>query len=134
MKQFVILGEVASKKNNKEIAYKYLKGGKKIPFLRCSDRYNKWHASALEQLLFQKQGAYYEKAKLLIKFYYGTLRDKDADNGTSSVFDTLVNAGILKDDNWKVAGRYFVDSDYDKSNPRVEIKIYDLDERLTIDF
>lgn len=134
MKQFVILGEVASKKNNKEIAYKYLKGGKKIPFLRCSDRYNKWHDSALEQLMLQRKGAYYERAKLIIKFYYGTLRDKDADNGTSSIFDTLVDAGILKDDNWKVAGRYFVDSDYDKSNPRVEINIYEPTEKLTIDF
>lgn len=134
MKQFVILGEVASKKNNKEIAYKFLKDGKKIPFIRCSDRYTKWHDSALEQLMIQRKGAYYEKAKLLIKFYYGTLRDKDADNGTSSVFDTLVDAGILKDDNWKVAGRYAVDSEYDKSNPRVEIWILNLDEKYTLEF
>lgn len=131
MKEFVLHGNVPSKKNSKEIRIIYKKtpkGPKPIPQVRSSDRYMAWHDSAVQEILFQKRGFCTERCKMILNFYWGDNIRRDSDNGTSSIFDTLVDAGILPDDNWKVINRYQVFNDYDKSNPRCEIKIFDPNE------
>ena len=128
MTKFVIKGEVASKKNNKQIV---IRGSR--PFLTTSQRYKDWHENAVTQLLMQKRGFSIECCKIVITFYYGTLRQKDADNGTSSIFDTLKDVGIIPDDNWQIIRQHFVFSAFDKTNPRAEIEIYDCNEEIHLD-
>lgn len=137
MKQFVLHGNIPAKKNSKEIRIIYKKtskGPKPIPQVRSSERYMNWHDMALQELMIQKRGYSTDRAKLIFSFYWGDYIRRDSDNGVSSIFDTLVDAGILTDDNWKVAYRYVVNNDYDKSNPRCEIQIYEPDEIVQIDF
>ena len=118
MKEFVIHGNVISKKNSRVINFKLKRS---FP----SAAYTKWHEAAVAELLLQKQGFTTEKCKIVMKFFYGDLVRRDIDNGTSSVFDTLVDAGILLDDNWKVVNKLMVESEYDKGNARCVIQIYE---------
>ncbi|MCQ2086446.1 MAG: RusA family crossover junction endodeoxyribonuclease [Bacilli bacterium] len=139
MKQFIIHGTVASKKNSKEITIRYVKNPKTgrtspKPFVRSSDRYMQWHDSAITELMYQKQGFFIERGKIILKFYFGDRIRRDADNGVSSVFDTLTDAGIIPDDNWNVLFKHMVECDYDKSNPRVEVYIYSPDEKVVVEF
>lgn len=136
MRQFIIYGEVASKKNNKRILYKG-SGKYRTPFIASSERYIEWNKDAKEQLKIQRNLQHdfsTNNCKIILDFYYGTQRDKDADNGTSSVFDTLKDIGIIPDDNWKVIPKHLVNAYYDKLQPRVEIFIYDLNEQVEIIF
>lgn len=120
MKQFVIHGLIPSKKNSKQVSFR---NGRAI--VRCSDRYTAWHATAIQELLQQKGDYFTNMAKIILTFYYGDKRKRDADNAVSSVFDTLVDAGILEDDNRYVIYKHIVESEYDPNNPRCEIKIYE---------
>lgn len=136
MKQFIIYGEVASKKNNKRILYKG-SGKYRKPFIASSEGYLEWNKQAKEQLQIQRNLQHdfaTNRCKIVIDFYYGTQRDKDADNGTSSVFDTLKDVGIIPDDNWKIIPTHLVHAYYDKLQPRVEIFIYDIDEEVEVVF
>lgn len=126
MRTFIILGETPSKKNQRIINRRT---GKSYP----SKRYTEWHKSALEQLLRQKQGFAVSRCKVYLKFYHGDYIKRDSDNGVSSIFDTLTDAGIFEDDNWMLVGKHFVDNDYDKSNPRCEITILKPDESMSIE-
>lgn len=135
MKAFTIYGEVASKKNGKQILYKW-KSNKRVPFIANSDRYHKWNEDAKQQLMIQRNlthGFSTDRCKIVLDFYYGTQINKDADNGTSSIFDTLKDVGIITDDNWHIIPTHLVHAYYDKLQPRVEIFIYDIDEHVTIE-
>lgn len=129
MKQFIVHGSVPSKKNSKQISVRYGK-----PFVRCSDKYTQWHAKACEELLMQKKGFTTDRCKMILSFYYGDKRKRDADNATSSIFDTLKDVGIITDDNYNIIYKYIVEADYDKENPRCEIKIYEPDELIYYNF
>lgn len=83
--------------------------------------------------MLQKRGYSVERCKILFKFYHGDYLKRDSDNQVSSILDTLVDAEILKDDNWKFVSKFAVSNDYDKSNPRVEFTILQPDEKVTIE-
>ena len=124
MKKLIINGKsVPSKKNNKQV---FWKNGKAI--VTSSERYKLWNESAIGQLVVQKQGFYTTKCNMVLVFYNGDNRKRDADNGVNSVFDTLKNAGIIEDDNRFVILNHMVLSKEDKANPRVEIYIFSPDE------
>lgn len=128
MKQFTILGEVRPKKNSRIVNRKT---GRTFP----SKIYITWHNAAIEQLMIQRQGFQTtSRCKIYMKFYHGDYVKRDSDNGVSSVFDTLKDAGIIEDDNWMVIPKHFVENDYCKSSPRVEITIYEPNESVQLTF
>jgi Holliday junction resolvase RusA-like endonuclease len=120
MQKIVIYGDVASKKNNRRNF-----GHISLP----SERYIKWHDKAVPQVLKQKKKSY-ESCKIVITFYHGTKRRKDADNGVCSVFDTLVDCGVLVDDGWVNIPFHCAFNAYEKNCGRTEIDIYELDEQI----
>lgn len=84
----------------------------------------------------QKPGkkVYDHNCKIYIEFYHDSYRRKDADNGQTSIFDLLVDCGVLVDDNWQILPRGMFENYYDKLQPRAEIYIYDKDEETGIVF
>lgn len=129
MVRYVIKGNVVPKKNSKQIS---IRGGK--PVVRSSDRYNEWNQYAVMSLRVQARGKKFSKCKILVSFYYGDKRKRDIDNGTSSVLDTLKDAGIIEDDNYTLIPKCFIQSFYDKENPRCEITILEQDEYINVKF
>lgn len=119
--RFEVKGETPSKKNSRV----FLKNGRNIP----SKRYLEWHSLALGELFNQLVATSLERfpldeeVEITLCFYHGDLRRRDSDNGTSSILDTLVDAHILKDDNWQVVKTIVVHNEYDKGNPRCIIDI-----------
>lgn len=121
--KITLLGETPSKKNSRINT----KSGRSFP----SARYQKWHkavVSQLEDLLLTKQIKRFIgcKVKLIATFYHGDLTRRDSDNQLSSILDTLVDVGILDDDNWKVIPLKLIVDEYDKGNPRCEIEIEEI--------
>ena len=129
MTKFIIPSNVVSKKNSKQIS---VRGGK--PIVRCSDRYTEWNQFAVMQLRIQAKGKHFTNCKMILKFFYGDRRKRDIDNGVASIFDTLKDAGVIEDDNYTLVPKCYVESDYDKDNPRAEIYIYEPDEMVQIRF
>ena len=63
---------------------------------------------------------------MTVTFYHGDMKRRDSDNQLSSVLDTLVDAGILEDDNWKIIPEKHIYDAYDKGAARVELEIEEL--------
>lgn len=63
----------------------------------------------------------------MLHFYHADLRRRDSDNGTSSILDVLVDAEILKDDNWQIVRQIAIANYHDKDFPRIEITIQELE-------
>lgn len=129
MFKLVIPGNTPSKKNSKQIT---VRGGR--PIVRCSDRYAQWNEAAVMTLRVQARGRKFTDCKIMISFYYGDRRKRDIDNGVASVFDTLKDAGIIEDDNYSLIPKCYVESHYDKDNPRAEITILEQNEFIEIRF
>lgn len=115
--KLVIIGETPSKKNSRIV----LPNGKNIP----SKQYRIWHESAKLQVRAMSTGAdtICYPVSISLSFFHGDLRRRDSDNGTSSILDTLVDCGIIKDDNWEIVRILNVYNYYDKNNARCEIDI-----------
>lgn len=116
--KITLMGETPSKKNSRINT----RSGRSFP----NQRYVKWHdrvISELHVLLLQKQIRKFEgvKVKMTVTFFHDSFRRIDSDNQLSSILDTLVDAGILEDDNWKVIPRKIINDEYDKNNARCEI-------------
>jgi len=91
----------------------------------------KWHnavVSELNYLLLTKKIHSFVgvKVRLTLTFWHGDLVRRDSDNQLSSILDTLVDAGILEDDNWKIIPRKIINDEYDRGNSRVDIEIEEL--------
>ena len=116
---FRIIGEVPAKKNSRINTI----NGRSFP----SKRYTEWHNQASLQINLQKTNNNYTKpiehCTIEIEFIHGDLKRRDSDNGTSSILDTLVDTGIIIDDNWRVVERIKITNLYDKGNPSCEINI-----------
>lgn len=114
-----IEGEVPSKKNSRRlvVAGSHLKS---LP----SKNYDTWHRDALWQLKKVKPYVGEYPVSLTITIYPGTKRRKDLDNVASSILDTLVDAGIIVDDDIShVETLSVMFMEYDKANPRAVIWI-----------
>lgn len=121
--KFTLFGETPSKKNSRINT----RSGKSFP----NQRYMKWHNSVVQELniMLLKKNIWpitNSKIKLTITFYHGDLVRRDSDNQLSSILDTLVDAKILPDDNWKVIPRKVINDEYDKGNARCEIEIEEI--------
>lgn len=115
--QIVINGETPAKKNSRINT----RSGRSFP----SKRYTEWHQSAMKQIFDQTH--YNEKFEkpvaVTLHFIHGDKRRRDSDNGTSSIFDTLVDAAVLSDDSWQHIERFSVLNSYEKNNPRCIVTI-----------
>ena len=88
----------------------------------------KWHnavVSQLHYLLLTRQIISFEgmTVKMTVTFFHDTKNRRDSDNQLSSILDTLVDAKILSDDNWKVIPEKHIYDKYEKDNARCEIEI-----------
>ena len=119
MIRFILKGETPAKKNSKI----WTRSGKLIP----SKRYQDWHMTAgaqiVAQMLQQKTEPIETPVSIKLNFQHGDLRRRDSDNGTSSVLDLLVDAGILSDDNWQIVSKLQITNTYEKGNPMCTIEI-----------
>lgn len=121
--KITLQGETPSKKNSRINT----RSGRSFP----NQRYTKWHdgvVSELNYLLLTKQIQSFKdvKVKLEVTFYHGDLVRRDSDNQLSSILDTLVDAKILEDDNWKIIPRKIINDEFDKNNARCEIEIEEI--------
>jgi len=69
------------------------------------------------------------KADFVITWHCKDKR-KDPDNliaGQKFIFDGLTKAGIMDNDGWSEVGNITHRFEVDKRNPRIEVKIYELD-------
>lgn len=119
---FFLDGETPSKKNSRIT----LKSRKSIP----NKKYRDWNKSAVCELKRQwvAQNANpkpIERCEIEMHFVHADKRRRDSDNATSSVFDTLKDAGIIVDDNWTVIPHYNVQNylNYKKEQAHCRIKI-----------
>lgn len=119
--KIIIDGETPSKKNSRIV----LPDGRNIP----SRQYQQWHQGALLQARAQNGGQKPIDYPVIITlfFYHGDLRRRDSDNGTSSILDMLVDAGVLTDDKWQIVRILNIFNQYDKNNARCEIDIQPLE-------
>ena len=113
MIRMIIKGETPAKKNSKI----WTRSGKLIP----GKKYQEWHKDALKQVEDQKK--YMQKLPgeqevvIRLDFIHGDQRRRDSDNGTSSILDLLVDAGIIADDKWQIVRQLHVSNTYEKNDP-----------------
>ena len=80
-----------------------------------SEDYRKWHKAAVTWLRTHYNIEKIEgPVEIHLTFVHATKRRKDSDNGTSSIFDLLVDVGILPDDCWTVITDHHVSNRYEK--------------------
>lgn len=91
-----ITGETPSKKNSRINT----RNGKSFP----NQRYAKWEAEAVAQLMEQVQPPKPIDCpvKLSVNFYHGDNVRRDSDNQLSSILDALQKAAVLSDDRWQI--------------------------------
>ena len=125
--KITLQGETPSKKNGRVMNCKTKRS---FP----SQRYEKWHnavVSQLHYLLLTKKLVSFEcmAVKMTITFWHGDKVRRDSDNQLSSILDTLVDAKILSDDNWKVIPEKHIYDKYEKGKARCEIEIEPIGEK-----
>ncbi len=114
-------GEVPSKKNSRINT----KSGRSFP----NQRYMKWHDSVVAELhllILQKKLTRIPEdipVNMGVTFFHGDMKRRDSDNQLSSILDTLVDAGVLLDDNWRVIPEKHIYDRYEKGNPHCVIEI-----------
>lgn len=120
-----ISGRTPSKKNSRINT----RSGRSFP----STKYKEWNENALWQLKAQKPTKGIERCEAHLIFHMPDRRRADLTNKAESVFDTLVDAGILVDDSWQVVTPITLHGFYDKENPGVEVILkYDVDKSINI--
>lgn len=114
----IIKGRIPSKKNS---TIAMCRNGRVFHF--PSNEYQKWNKEQVKEL--KKLNCFYENIKsVTIAFYFPDNRKVDISNKCESLMDTLVDAGIIKDDCWQEVGAlHLISYGIDKENPRCEISI-----------
>ena len=93
-------GRIPSKKNSKRICR--VRG--RTTLLSSKD-YLSWEKKALLEIkLNWEQRMIHKCESITYEFAFPDYRVRDLTNSVEGVNDTLVSAGVLKDDNWKVTG------------------------------
>lgn len=93
--KITLRGETPSKKNSRVNT----RSGRSFP----SKNYSQWHAGAVSEIKRQWEGGpLAEPLGVVLVFLHKDKRRRDSDNQASSVLDTLVDAGVLQDDSWRI--------------------------------
>jgi Holliday junction resolvase RusA-like endonuclease len=112
--KIAIYGSTPSKKNSKIMVCRG-----KFPMLLPSKNYTEWHKDALLQLKDKKP---ITSKDITLTFFAGDNRKFDLTNKSESIMDTLVDAGLLADDNYtEVSKLTLVFGGVDKGKARCEI-------------
>jgi Holliday junction resolvase RusA-like endonuclease len=114
---YTLSGAVPSKKNSKRI----VRAGKRVLIIPSKNHYL-WHKEALKDLLSQGIEQI-DKCTIDIRFIFGDMRRADLSNKAESIMDLLVDAGIIKDDNWQVVNDLHLSGAYSKGVFSTIIKI-----------
>lgn len=119
--KFTIYGQVLSQKNSKQIVYNKSTGK---PLIVSNKRVQEWKKDVAKQLygigLFKGEYPTY----VSITIWNKDKRARDLDNQFTSIMDSIVDAGILSDDDcWRVGEFRVKFAGVDKENPRAEIEI-----------
>ena len=119
-----ITGETPSKKNSRINT----RSGRSFP----SKHYTEWHNTAVMEIRSQLPSRNFNTIDvpvgMIVEFYHGDSRRRDSDNQLSSILDTLIDAAVIKDDNWKLIPSKIIKDFLDISNPRCEITIYTIED------
>lgn len=125
--KFAIYGDPRTKKNSSRIVT--MKNGR--AFLIPSKQYKEYESSFTKQAQEQHvQGLMIDyPCNIRCVYYMKTRRKVDLTNLLSASMDCMVSAGIIADDNCKIATANDGSRvHYDKEKPRVEITIDPIDE------
>ena len=123
--KILLEGETPSKKNSRIFNTKTKRS---FP----NQRYMTWHNRvvsilnyhmATNRLMPIPEG---KQVRLTVTFYHADYKRRDSDNQLSSILDTLVDAEILSDDNWKVIPEKHIYDKYEKNNARCVIDIEEI--------
>lgn len=130
--RIVILGEVPSKKNSKQLVTIKAKPPKNPskkkwkPYRTIvlpSEHYQEWEKDALKQIQWA-DAPLPGGVRVEITIYASTRRLADLTNKAESILDALVKATVLTDDNWDVVPKVILDfGGVDRLQPRAEIVI-----------
>ena len=125
MKTTIIFeGNVPSKKNSKQIRRK----GKQR-FIASSDAYAAWNAGEIQRLRSLGVQGLLPPYSIYVDVYAVDETRADLSNKFESIADTLVDAGILEDDNWFVLDEVQLRfGGVDREDPRIEVEIRSSDE------
>ena len=120
----VFEGNVPSKKNSKQIRRKGKQG-----FIASSDAYTTWNAGEIQRLRSLGVQGLLPPYSIYVDVYAVDETRADLSNKFESIADTLVDAGIIEDDNWflldEVQLRF---GGVDREDPRIEVEIRSKDE------
>ena len=94
MSKIIITGSTPSKKNSRIIVCRG-----KFPQNFPSANYTAWHKDALLQLTGKKP---IKSKELVLTFFAKDNRKFDLSNKCESIMDTLVDAGLIEDDNYTI--------------------------------
>lgn len=112
MSNITLLGRIPSKKNSRINT----RSGLSFP----SAKYTAWHKDASVQIRGADKMI---KPGIVIKFWLPDNRRTDLNNKAASIFDMMVDNGIMEDDCWQIVGEErYIPMGVDKDNPRVEIE------------
>ncbi len=118
-------GRIPSKKNSKQI----IKCGGR-PVIISSKDYIKWERDAAFSLGLQAEGHGVSlpivQCTVSIEIMFPDARRTDLSNKAEGLLDSLVKAGVLTDDNWRVVNRLeliAIGSDKDNAGARITINI-----------
>ncbi len=116
--KIVFQGIPPSKKNSKQWIFR---GGRR--YLVPSENHNAWHEENM--WLLKKVKSKFETVSIIkIVFYPKDKIRRDLTNVTESLMDILVDAGIIKDDNWFVVAEINLKlGEVVSENARVELEI-----------
>lgn len=113
--KITIYGSTPSLKNSKIMVCRG-----RIPVLLPSSKYTTWHKGALAQL---KGIEPIKSNKLKLTFYAQDNRKFDLTNKAESIMDTLVDGGLIEDDNYSIISELVLSfGGVDKNNARCEIE------------
>ena len=120
MKVFVINGSTPSSKNSRVYTGKHFIASKATrKWVLETEKYFKTQKdSFLEEL-----SKHSEPYKIEFKFVRGSKHKFDYINPAQTIQDAMVKHGWIEDDNCTVMIPFFAEYEYDKENPRVEIRI-----------
>lgn len=113
-------GEVASKKNHRQLVQVKGRGAVLLP----SKRYREWDKEAKRVILaYGRPQRPFASARLQIAIYHGDAVRRDTNNATQGIQDVLVEMGVIEDDNWMVIGSPEVLHFVDVADPRMEVTV-----------
>lgn len=90
-------GTIPSKKNSRFVAAK----ANRIINIP-SEKHRAWHKLYFPQVLAKRPDRPLEGVSISFYFAFPDYKRRDTDNAETSILDLLVDASIIKDDNWRV--------------------------------